>query len=117
MNKLIKDSEELYKKEVEKEYSEELSKLRNTIIKIFGTEYLECFTFKNHYAYPIAQINDSDLALRLGSEDKLYMRSLTNLSGFSTNPIDSFRSFYQNFNILSKCQLLPNKFGSLSETN
>lgn len=99
MNKLIKDSEEIYKKEIEKEYAENLLRLWNVIVRIFGTEYLNCFTFQPYNSFPVARINDSDLVLSLGFNDELFMQNIKN-SRFSTNPINNFKSFYQNFSML-----------------
>ena len=99
MNKLIKDSEEIYKKEIEKEYAENLSRLRNVIVRTFGTEYLDCFTFQSYNSFPVAKINDSDLVLSFASNDSLFMRNIKN-SRYSTNPINSLKSFYQNFSVL-----------------
>lgn len=105
MNKLIEDSKKEYEKIINKEQIEETSSIRNLIVKIFGTQYLDCFEVGLFSGQVGAKIKESDFCLfRVArfSEECFYIKSLTSLTKFSTNPITDLKSLYQNYYALSK---------------
>lgn len=107
MNKLIEDAKKVYDQSNEKQKIEQQSSIRNLIVKIFGTQYLDCFTIGVHFGLVCAKINDSDLVLRADIYGKrFYMQSLVNPRLHSAYPITDLESFYKNFHMMSSEEII-----------